>query len=337
MDGRRRERITEVQRARILGAMTQVAVERGARNVTVAQVVERAGVSRRTFYELFSDSEQCLLAAIDHELDCARSRLLAVHDPRAPWRARMRAGVLELLVLFDEQPTTGRLLIVEALGAGPQALECRQRALEPLIAAVDRGRLEKPSRDTSPLIAEGVVGGALSLVHTRMSANPSCPLTDLANELTSMIVLPYLGSAAARRELQRPLPATNNCPGKDSHAQADPFKGAGMRLTYRTMCVLGAIAEHPGCSNRQVGQLAGAEDQGQVSKLLARIERLGLIANHNDGLSKGQPNVWTLTPAGQQVIESLEQQTQVQHARGNREQPDMKNTPARSAVPLRRG
>lgn len=337
VDGRRRERVTEVQRARILNAMTQVAVERGAPNVTVAHVVERAGVSRRTFYELFSDSEQCLLEAIDHELDCARSRVLAAHDPQAPWRVQMRAGIVALLGLFDEQPTTGRLLIVEALGAGPKALERRRRVLDPLIAAVDRGRLEKASRDTSPLIAEAVVGGALSLLHTRMSATPARPLAGLANELASMIVLPYLGSVASRRELQRPLPRTNAGLHSGSPAQADPFKGAGMRLTYRTMLTLCAIAEHPGCSNRQVGQLAGAEDQGQISKLLARIERLGLIANQTDGFSKGQANAWTLTPAGQQVVKSLEQQTQVQSTRGDREEPDMKNTPARSRGPLRRG
>lgn len=330
MDGRRRERVTEVQRARILNAMTQVAVERGAPNVTVAHVVERAGVSRRTFYELFSDSEQCLLEAIDHELGRARSRLLAAHEPQASWRAQMRAGVVALLGLFDEQPTTGRLLVVEALGAGPKALERRRQVLEPLIAAVDRGRLEKASADMSPLVAEAVVGGALSLIHTRMSASPGRPLAGLANELASMIVLPYLGSVASRRELQRPLPRTNIGLSPGSQDQTDPFKGAGMRLTYRTMLTLCAIAEHPGCSNRQVGHLAGAEDQGQISKLLARIERLGLIANHTAGVSKGHANAWTLTPAGLQVVKSLQQQTQVQRPRGDREEPEMYNTPARS-------
>jgi AcrR family transcriptional regulator len=50
-----REKVSEIQRARILGAMTEVAAERGAANVTVAHVVARSGVSRRTFYELFED------------------------------------------------------------------------------------------------------------------------------------------------------------------------------------------------------------------------------------------------------------------------------------------
>jgi AcrR family transcriptional regulator len=60
-----RERVTEIQRARILGAMVKESAERGAGNVTVAHVVERAGVSRRTFYELYSDREACFLAAFD--------------------------------------------------------------------------------------------------------------------------------------------------------------------------------------------------------------------------------------------------------------------------------
>ena len=98
--------------------------------------------------------------------------------------------------------------------------------------------------------------------------------------------------AGARRESPAPL-------------RSDPFKDAGMRLTYRTMRVLSAIAEHPGSSNRQVADLAGLSDQGQTSKLLARLERLGMIVNEGLGQSKGEPNAWMLTPAGLQVTSRI--------------------------------
>ena len=78
-----------------------------------------------------------------------------------------------------------------------------------------------------------------------------------------------------------------------------------MRLTYRTARVLEAIAERPGVSNRMVAEHAGVADQGQISKLLARLERLGLTVNTGAGHSKGEPNAWTLTQTGAQVAHSI--------------------------------
>jgi hypothetical protein len=54
-----------------------------------------------------------------------------------------------------------------------------------------------------------------------------------------------------------------------------------------------------------VGELAGVPDQGQISKLLARLERLGLAANTGDGHSKGESNAWSLTTLGERVTAHL--------------------------------
>ncbi len=86
---------------------------------------------------------------------------------------------------------------------------------------------------------------------------------------------------------------------------ADPFKEAGMRLTYRTVRVLSAIAECPGASNRAIGIAAGVQDQGQISKLLGRVERIGLVANTGLGPGTGAPNSWTLTDMGRQVVHAI--------------------------------
>jgi DNA-binding IclR family transcriptional regulator len=79
-----------------------------------------------------------------------------------------------------------------------------------------------------------------------------------------------------------------------------------MRLTYRTARVLEGIAEHPGASNRQVGDHAGISDPGQVSKLLARLERLELLSNNTGGgRVLGEPNAWTLTAKGVVVARNI--------------------------------
>jgi chromosome segregation and condensation protein ScpB len=114
----------------------------------------------------------------------------------------------------------------------------------------------------------------------------------------SMIVLPYLGQAAARRELARPVPKPRTQPGQ---ARPDPLRDLNMRLTYRTVRVLSAIAAHPGASNRQIADTAGVGDQGQISKLLSRLANLGLIENTGPGHAHGEPNAWTLTPKGSEI------------------------------------
>lgn len=307
LDARERARVEGIQRARMLSAVSRVAAERGAANLTVAHVVERAGVSRRTFYELFTGAEDCLLAAMEQALVRAKECVFGDYDLKAPWRNRIRAALVALLRFCEEEPATARLLVVESLAAGPTIMERRRYALEPVIAAIDEGR--EPAKASSalpPLTAEGVVGGVLSVIHERVLAGERTPLVQLANPLMSMVVLPYLGAAAARRELDQPTPPLGES-RKDVPLQVDPFKDAGMRLTYRTIRVLGVIGENPGLSNRQIGDTAGASDQGQISKLLARLQRMGLITNSSQGApAQGMPNAWTLTPLGEQLAQSIQ-------------------------------
>jgi hypothetical protein len=64
-----------------------------------------------------------------------------------------------------------------------------------------------------------------------------------------------------------------------------------------------------GPSNRRIADAAGVSDQGQISKLLARLEHLGLIANHGAGPARGEPNVWKLTAKGEQIEHTIRRQT----------------------------
>jgi predicted transcriptional regulator len=74
-----------------------------------------------------------------------------------------------------------------------------------------------------------------------------------------------------------------------------------MRLTYRTIRVLMAISKHPGASNRDIAENSGITDQGQISKLLARLARLELVHNTGEGQEKGGANAWQLTVRGSRV------------------------------------
>ena len=120
-DGLPREHVTEIQRVRILAAMADVAAERGAGAASVAHIVARAGVSRRTFYDLFEDREDCFLAAFDEAVAQAACAVIPAYEGETRWRERIRAGLLALLVFCEEEPALARLCVVEALAAGPRA------------------------------------------------------------------------------------------------------------------------------------------------------------------------------------------------------------------------
>jgi hypothetical protein len=122
----------------------------------------------------------------------------------------------------------------------------------------------------------------------------------------AVIVLPYLGPSAAQKELRKPAPTP---PQNRSRPRRDPLEGLDMRLTYRTVRVLMGIAGHPGASNRTVAHASGISDQGQISKLLARLESLGLAENTGRGHPKGAPNAWRLTARGQEVEGAIRLQT----------------------------
>jgi AcrR family transcriptional regulator len=298
--------LADVQRSRIVAAMLDVAAELGAGDATVARVVARSGVSRRTFYEQFADREDCFLAAFDQAVARVAAFVVPAYEQPGPWRARIRAALCALLEALDREPTVARLLMAESLGAGPRALARRRNLQLQIIPILDLARAEARRADSPPpLTAEGVLGGVLSLIHSRMLSGEE-PLLRLLNPLMATIVLPYFGPAAARRELERPAPPARN---GVAPVATDPLRELDMRLTYRTLRVLLAIGDLAGRgvqpSNRQVADAAGIRDQGQVSKLLSRLTQLGLVENVSEPQVRGEPNAWRLTPRGAEVRAAL--------------------------------
>ncbi len=288
----------ESGRTCILRAMAEVVVEYEMHSVTVKEVAARAGVSRARFNEQFADLEECFLAAFELGVRRGRSVMASAYSGQPTWVEGVRAALAALLAMLEEEPALARLWIVYSLGSGPRVLRRRAEVSAVLCEFVDRGRGEGLPRGGPPaLTAEGVVGAVLAILQARLLAPEPEPLSELQGQLMTLILLPYVGATAARRELRRAAPRTR----ESSSAGRSAVEGIGMRLTHRTACVLGAIASHPGASNREVADLSGIVDQGQISKLLSRLEGLGLIVNVGQGGFRGSPNAWTLTPRGEHV------------------------------------
>ena len=306
-----RSGVADIQRGRMIAAMAGLARERGIAGVSVAQVVARSGVSRRTFYELFEDRNDCFAAAFEQGVTRAAARVMPGHVAARGWRERMRVGLVALLEFLEDEPDLGGLCVVVALGASPVVLDRRGEVLAALVEAVDAGRAEaRGSARPTRLTAEGVVGAVLAVLQARLSASEQ--VAGLEGSLMGMIVLPYLGLAAAARESATPSVRAAR-PARDrpsaSPEGGDPLRDLRIRLTYRTVQTLLAIADlggrGAGPSNRQVADAAGVSDPGQISKLLARLEHLGLIENGCSGPHRGEPNAWSLTPRGREIERAI--------------------------------
>jgi DNA-binding MarR family transcriptional regulator len=247
----------------------------------------------------------------------------------------VRAGLVALLGFFDDEPQGARLLLLDTPMNPETEHEGRRelhRVLTRLIAAshgasaggatdvghARAGALPDARSGISPaLTGELVAGGVFSVIRIGMLEQDDAKLVELAPSLMAFIVTPYLGPAAARLELHG-KPARGRMAFTDDTGRAqmsDPSRSADVartaalpiRVTHRTTLVLRAIAQTPYSNNREIAQVAGITDEGQASKLLARLEQRGVIENVGAGPARGEPNAWLLTALGRRALEVIGQ------------------------------
>jgi hypothetical protein len=144
-------------------------------------------------------------AAFDAAVREIAARVAPAYRAGEDWLERTRAGLVALLRALDERPEAARALLIDSIAWGPEVLERRGELLEALAQALEPARGERePASRFSETTAENLVGASLSWIQRRLRVE-SAPLVELAPSLMCMIVQPYLGAEAARRELERPL------------------------------------------------------------------------------------------------------------------------------------
>jgi AcrR family transcriptional regulator len=167
--------------------MIELSSQAGYQNVSVADVSTQAGVSSKTFYELFADKEDCLLAAYT----ASASRLLAKVGPVAEeggWRDGARAVLEQLLVAVQADPAPGRMLLVEALAGGTRVRTERERVLG-LFEQRTQQFLDSAPRDgkTLDLPATAVIGAVRSVVSRQLRTHGEDRLPLLVEDLLAWL------------------------------------------------------------------------------------------------------------------------------------------------------
>jgi AcrR family transcriptional regulator len=199
--------VSAVQRERLLAAMLRATAELGYREVSVQDVLDRAGVSRPTFYEHFENKEECFLAAFDAAAGRLRGQLEAAAGEGEGWRERLRLALEELLRFVVEEPDAAMSLIVDARAACPAALVRRDELLDHFAACLDTQVREEAGAGPppSPIAAAGIVGGIEALLYSRLHRGEADELESLLPSLMYFAVLPYEGHEAASEELAAPV------------------------------------------------------------------------------------------------------------------------------------
>jgi len=192
--------IRAIQRERLIVAMLNAAAELGYLETNVQDVIDRAGVSRPTFYEHFSNKEDCFLAAFDTSAERLRKKVdAAVRKGGDVWRDRVRFGLQALLRFASREPDTARTMVVEARAASAAAVRRRVELMDGFARCLQTEAEELLPERPPPgaMTASGIVGGVESLLYSRLCRQEFDQLEALLPSLMYFVVLPYEGHRAA--------------------------------------------------------------------------------------------------------------------------------------------
>lgn len=178
--------VARVQRERILEAMAATVSELGYQQLTIGKLLDRAKISKLTFYELFDSKEQCFAAAYDESIAQALERIerACEAEAAAPAEQRLGAAIDALLDFFTEEPAVARMCVVEVLAAGPTGRERRAATMDRL-AAMMEGLLAEVRPELGPIAARALVGGAEEVVFGAIERGQATDLSALATEIAA--------------------------------------------------------------------------------------------------------------------------------------------------------
>ncbi len=202
--GLSREFVMNSQRSRLLGAAIRIAGSEGYAGMTVSAVIAKAGVSRKTFYEFFSDREDIFLAAFDLVVAQAIEGCREAYEGDGTWPERLRRVLESGLEALAAHPNEAAMGFVEVLAAGPRALQRRDAAMREFMQFLSPGyEAAAGGGDPAPippLMPEAIVGAIFEIVYARVLQQRTAELPELLEQLMYCALAPFLGPAAAAEQ-----------------------------------------------------------------------------------------------------------------------------------------
>jgi AcrR family transcriptional regulator len=195
-----REIVERSQRERLLAAVVRVTVRKGYEATTVADILGEAGVGRESFYEIFDDKLDCMLAAHKILLDDLEEQVRASYTAPGPWPARMREALAVTMAWFAADPEVAHFTLVELSTVGPAFRATFKAEYARFTNLLDEGI---SAGDPSPALTEATqlaVGAILARIYEEVVLDRAAELPRLLPDLTYNLLVPFVGEETARAE-----------------------------------------------------------------------------------------------------------------------------------------
>lgn len=193
-----REAVERSQCQRLLDSVTRTVAEKGYEATTVADVVEGAGVSRTTFYELFEDKEECFFAAYDQAIDLLLARVASAFESTTSWPERVRAGLEAFLHELAAEPERAQMIMLQSTGAGPGMHRRYGSVIDRFNPFFEQGQSYVEAGPELPdRVAQMAVGAAEAVVLDEVVAGRAAELPRLLPDLLFSVLAPFLGPQQA--------------------------------------------------------------------------------------------------------------------------------------------
>jgi AcrR family transcriptional regulator len=195
-----RELVVRSQRERLLAAAVRVTAAKGYEATSVADILAEAGVGRESFYDLFEDKRDCVLAAHTLLIEHLEATVRAVYDEPGPWADRVRRSIAAMLDWFAADPAAARVAIVELAAMGPESRERFQEIFYRFSGILEEGREGFAPDPERPRAAEMAIGATLARVYEEVVCDRARELPNQLPGLTYEVLVPFLGEETARAE-----------------------------------------------------------------------------------------------------------------------------------------
>jgi len=198
-----RELVTRSQRERLLAAVVRVTAANGYESTSIADILEEAGVGRESFYELFEDKKDCLLAARGILVDNLDATVAEVYNQPGPWAERVRNALAAMLDWFAADPAATRVIFVEVAAVGAASRELFRTDFARFTKLVDDGLDRTEPVPGLPRATALAIAAALARVYEEVVRDHTVELPRLLPELTYEVLIPFLGEETAAAEQRR--------------------------------------------------------------------------------------------------------------------------------------
>jgi AcrR family transcriptional regulator len=197
------ELIAQSQRERLLAAVVRVSAAQGYQATSVADILKEAGVGRESFYKHFKDKEDCFVAANDTLVADLEARVAKAYGEPGSWPERVRRGLATTLQWFGSNPEIARVMMIEMGTVGPIASERFRTTFRRFTALLDDGKEFIDTAPDLPNLATLAGGAVFARVYEEVALGNCANLPQLLPQLTFELLLPYIGEAAAKKELRK--------------------------------------------------------------------------------------------------------------------------------------